>query len=394
MAQTISPSTRRTKPSRKRHFPCVTISFLFLLTVICLAAVAAIGTLIFLPAQVDRAFGPPAPGIGLFQRTYLSARLFLHSNDLTLPHNPFAGGQPFKIEMGESPLSVASRLKNEGFISDAGAFRDFLVYSGQDKTIQAGDYTLSAKMSAIEIAKALQDATPTEVNFRILPGWRIEEIAEALPTSGLNIPAEVFVNAASTPPPGNSLSKELPPHATLEGFLFPGAYTLPRDTNTIQLINTLLNNFEGKVGNDIRGGFTRQGLSLFEGVTLASMVEREAVVGDEMPMIASVFLNRLAAGEMLASDPTVQYAIGYNPEQKTWWTNPLSASDLQIDSPFNTYRVTGLPPGPIASPGLHALQAVAFPAKTNYYYFRAACDNSGRHTFSETYNQHVQSACP
>jgi UPF0755 protein len=90
----------------------------------------------------------------------------------------------------------------------------------------------------------------------------------------------------------------------------------------------------------------------------------------------------------------VQYALGYNSAQKTWWTNPLSRTDLQLDSPYNTYIYPGLPPGPIANPGLAALRAVAFPAQTPYYYFRAACDQSGRHNFSETYDQHLQKSCP
>ena len=113
-----------------------------------------------------------------------------------------------------------------------------------------------------------------------------------------------------------------------------------------------------------------------------------------MPLIASVFINRLNAGLKLDSDPTVQYALGYNSEDKSWWTNPLSLTDLKIDSPYNTYLYAGLPPGPIASPDLSALRAVAFPAQTPYYYFRAACDGSGKHEFSETFQEHLSKECP
>jgi UPF0755 protein len=107
-----------------------------------------------------------------------------------------------------------------------------------------------------------------------------------------------------------------------------------------------------------------------------------------------VFYNRLKAGANLASDPTVQYALGYNQDQATWWTNPLSQQDLQVDSPYNTYLYPSLPPGPISNPGLAALEAVAFPADTPYFYFRAACDNSGRHVFAKTYDEHLANACP
>ncbi len=149
-----------------------------------------------------------------------------------------------------------------------------------------------------------------------------------------------------------------------------------------------------KIDSELINAFNRQGLSLFEAVTLASIIEREAIIAEESPLIASVFLNRLAIGMRLDADPTVQYALGYNSSQGTWWTNPLSLADLQVDSPYNTYRVTELPPGPISNPGPEALRAVAFPAQTPYYYFRAACDKSQRHVFAETFEEHKGNACP
>jgi UPF0755 protein len=145
---------------------------------------------------------------------------------------------------------------------------------------------------------------------------------------------------------------------------------------------------------ELQDGFSRQGLNVYQAVTLASIIEREAIVDEEMPLIASVFFNRLAIGMKLETDPTIQYALGYNLSQNTWWTNPLTLSDLEVDSPYNTYLHPGLPPGPICNPGLAALQAVAFPAQTPYYYFRARCDGSGLHSFAETFEQHIQNACP
>ena len=122
-------------------------------------------------------------------------------------------------------------------------------------------------------------------------------------------------------------------------------------------------------------------------------MQREAIQKDEAPLIASVYLNRWKIGMKLEADPTVQYAIGYNTAQSTWWTNPLSAFDLQFDSPFNTYVYDGLPPTPISNPGMEALNAVAFPAETTYYFFRAKCDGSGYHSFSETFEEHVGNGC-
>ena len=214
----------------------------------------------------------------------------------------------------------------------------------------------------------------------ILAGWRLEEIGAALPTSGLSVAPEAFISAARA--------------AAFEGMLFPGTHQLPRDTGIDDLLHVLTQAFEQTVTEEMRDGYAQQGLNLQQATTLASIIEREAVVADEMPLIASVFLNRLAIGMNLDADPTVQYAVGFNSAQNTWWTNPLSLADLQFDSPYNTYRYPGLPPGPIANPGINALRAVAFPAQTPYYYFRATCDGSGRHFFAETFDEHVNNACP
>ena len=111
-------------------------------------------------------------------------------------------------------------------------------------------------------------------------------------------------------------------------------------------------------------------------------------------MIASVFYNRMGINMRLQTDPTVQYALGYDAARGTWWTNPLSLADLRVDSPYNTYLHPGLPPGPISNPSLAALQAVAAPAKSNYYYFQARCDKSSLHNFAETLEQHQQNNCP
>jgi UPF0755 protein len=151
-------------------------------------------------------------------------------------------------------------------------------------------------------------------------------------------------------------------------------------------------NMEARLSQDLLQGFQDQGLTPFEAITLASIVEREAVVPSERPLIASVFLNRLNLGIPLQADPTVQFALGRSPDG--WWKRSLSADDLQFDSRYNTYLYGGLPPGPIAGPGLASLQSVASPAETGYLFFRAACDDSGRHLFATTFEEHVANACP
>ena len=379
---------------RKRRVPCLTLILLSLLALVCLAAIGVVAGGIILPQRAQQAFGPPSSQLDHLQLIRLSARLLLNANDLTLPENAYGGEQSFDVQLGESPRDIAVRLEEQGLIGNSEAFRDYLVYSGFDKTIQAGAYRLSPKMTPIEIAHQLQDATPKEVSVNILPGWRLEEIANTLPTTGLEVSPQEFLSTTVEIPAGYDFLNELPASATLEGFLFPGKYILPRETTAQGLVNAMLNRFNEQLDSDLRQGFKRQGLSLYQAVTLASIVQREAISEAEMPIIASVFYNRLQANIKLESDPTVQYALGYNTAQNTWWTNPLSSVDLKTTSPYNTYQNPGLPPGPIDNPGLSALRAVAFPAQTPYYYFRAACDGSGKHSFSETYQQHLDKGCP
>jgi len=218
----------------------------------------------------------------------------------------------------------------------------------------------------------------------------LEEIAASLPTSGLKVTPEEFIEAVRNP---NHPLDYFPEGASAEGFLFPGSYSLARDMTADQLVSTLLQNFSVNMSSDLQGNISRQGLDIYNTVILASIIEREAIVPDEQPMIASVFFNRLNNGMKLDSDPTVQYAIGYDNLNGTWWKNPLTLDDLTIDSPFNTYKYSDLPPAPISNPNLSAIQAVAFPAETPYFYFRARCDGSGLHAFAETFEQHLQNAC-
>lgn len=359
----------------------------------CVAIAVIISAIIGVQDRAYQLFGEPANYLSDQQRIYLSLQLILQTQDLSMPLDTSGVPMPFKVQEGETTASVIQRLESAGLVRNAGALRAYLVYRGLDTTIQAGEYELNPAMTAVEIAYALQDATPTIVKFRILPGWRMEEIAQALPTSGLNITQNEFL-IASQSNPSSVLTYKFPAHATMEGFLYPDTYQLRRDVSINEFMMSILSNFEQKLSPDIQQGFLRQGLDVYSGVTLASIVQREAVIDEEMPLIASVFLNRLAAGIKLDSDPTVQYAVGYNHQQNTWWTNPLSMLDLQVDSPYNTYLYPELPPGPISNPGITALSAVAFPAQSPYYYFRSACDGSGRHTFAETFQQHVANECP
>jgi UPF0755 protein len=364
-------------------------SHLILAALILVFLVAVYLFLGYIPARASMLYGPPARSLSISDRIEYSARLLSQGDQLVTPLNPGGAEQPFRIEQGESISSVAVRLEQSSLIASAQAFYDYVVYTGLDLTIQAGDYTLSPALSIVDLARELQDSTPEDVTFVILPGWRMEEIAASLPTSGLDISPEAFIAAAQNPPHVLDISS-----SNMEGFFYPDSYRVPRSTIVDQLLDLIARNFSLHITDDMRQGFAAQGLDLYQAVTLASIVERESVHDDEQALIASVFLNRLQVGMTLGSDPTVQYALGYDSYAQTWWKNPLSLEDLKFDSLYNTYIYAGLPPTPISNPSLGALRAVAFPATSPYYYFQANCDGSGYHTFAVTFEEHLANGCP
>ena len=219
---------------------------------------------------------------------------------------------------------------------------------------------------------------------------RMEEIAASLPTSGLTITPEDFLAAVNDPPQVLDFASP----ATMEGFFYPDTYTLPRETGVEELLDIIGRNFTVRLTNEMQNAFTNRGLTVLDAVTLASIVEREAVHIEEASAIASVYLNRLAIGMKLDADPTVQYALGFQQTTNSWWKSPLSLDDLKVDSPYNTYLLAGLPPTPISNPSFEALMAVAYPQSTSYYFFRAACDGSGYHVYAETLEEQIANACP
>jgi UPF0755 protein len=370
----------------------IRLTVVLLFVIICVALASAAFLSFWLPARAEEKFGPPSQALGFAQRVIYSYRLLANEANLSTPLD--AQGQPhiFTIGMGESVNSIATRLEEERLITNSDTFRTYLVYAGMDIAIQAGKFQLSPAMTPVEIAHKLQNPVPDEVEFVILPGWRVEEIAAGLPTSGLDISGDDLLSLVANPP-GDIFPKGFP-QGSLEGFLMPGSYQVKRNISTKDLVGRFTNRFNDEVNQEMRDSFIAHGLNLAQAVTLASIIQREAMLTEEQPVIASVFYNRIAAGMKLESDPTVQYALGYQSLKNTWWKNPLSAEDLNFDSRYNTYVYPGLPPGPISNPSLDALRAVANPATTGYFYFRAQCDGSGRHSFSVTYQEHLNNGCP
>ncbi len=360
----------------------IVILLLFLLLV-----AVTLGGLIYPLRRAQQLFGPPAPGLSLRQRWRLSLTLTLRAETLQRPVVFPTPEVTVYLPPGASANEIAGSLWEQGLIADPAAFLAYLMYTGADRRLQQGTYRLQSPLSAIQVAARLQNPTARLLTVQVLPGWRREEIAASLEAL---FPPEAFL-AATQRAADYDLPFEVPEGATLEGFLFPGVYTLSPADAPEDLVRLMLTRFAQAVTPTLLQGFAAQGLSPYQALILASIVQREAVLEEEMPLIASVYLNRLHAGMRLEADPTVQYALG---TPNAWWKSPLEAVDLQVDSPFNTYRQDGLPPAPIANPGEAALRAVAFPSSTPYLFFRAACDGSGRHVFSQTFEEHVRQQCP
>jgi UPF0755 protein len=335
-------------------------------------------------------------GIDVAENVYLQTYLDSRAKQLTQPAGN--GSQPvsFSVAPGETADTIAANLAAAGLLKDTELFLNYVRFHGLDSGLEAGDFLLSPQMTIPELAGALTEGVLREVEVRFLEGWRLEEMANYLQeVNAAQIDAGEFLTIAQRQAPfdlsGYDFLASLPPEATLEGFLFPDTYRVPPDADAAYLVNKMLQNFGNRVTPAMRQAYGFYGLNLREAVTLASIVEREAVVQEERPFIAGVFLNRLDMEMKLEADPTIQYALGYDENSGKWWKNPLTLDDLAFDSPYNTYLVTGLPPGPIANPGLASLQAVAEPAQTEFIFFVVDCTAAtpGSHVFSATYEEHL-----
>jgi len=295
----------------------------------------------------------------------------------------------FIIQPGETAIGIGERLQEQGLITDATLFRRFLQYNGLDASLEAGEYQLRRNMTMREIAESLQNSLMVEVAITIPEGWRAEQVADLLAAENI-MDGSIFLAAVRQ---GDVIDHPLladrPAGANLEGYLFPETYRLPAQATPEDLLTRMLDTMQARLPIGWESMAAAQGLSLYEVITLASIVEREAVVPAERPTIASVYLNRLKEGMYLQADPTVQYAMGYQPDTGQWWKTPVTLEEYEnVNSPYNTYLYPDLPPGPIASPGASSIAAVLQPAQTTYLFFLGRGD--GSHIFANTFEEHEQ----
>jgi UPF0755 protein len=293
----------------------------------------------------------------------------------------------FVVESGESAATIAASLEELGLVTDGELFRMFIRYHEIDANLEAGEYVLRPNMTMAEIAETLQHARIEEVTVTIPEGWRAEQVAQMLAKENI-VDGDEFLALVRGGKFDYSLLQDRPEGSSLEGFLFPETYRIPAQAEAEDLIERMLSTLEERFTPEMRRLAVERGMTVYEVITLASIVEREAVITEERPLIAGVFLNRLEQGMYLRADPTVQYAKGYDATTGQWWPAVAVEDWEAVDSPYSTYLYPGLPPGPICSPGLSAIQAVLEPADTEYLFFLAKGD--GSHAFATTYEEHLQ----
>lgn len=333
-------------------------------------------------------------------QTYLNA----NRDALTRPVSVDSRPVRFEVAPGTPARVIGQQLREAGLIGDDLLFEAYVRINGLAASLEAGTFILAPNMTLVEIVEALQQARAASVTLTIPEGWRVEQVADFLRQ------AEVFADAdgGATLYREQALSGDLtgldvsrypflqerPAGTSLEGYLFPDTYQLPAEGAVpADLLARQLDVFAARVlplYEAARAAGTTD-LDLHTALIVASIVEREAVIADERPDIAAVYLNRLAIGMRLEADPTVQYAMGYQPASGQWWKTPVFLEEYSnVISPYNTYLNDGLPPGPIAAPGLGSIRAVLEPGDHDYLYFVATPDGTGAHIFARTFEEHLE----
>jgi UPF0755 protein len=295
------------------------------------------------------------------------------------PYRGYEGGEQFvDIPPGEGSRAIGNRLIAAGVVRDDLTFRLALYLSGDGRRLRAGEYRFDSAMTPKQVIEKLVRGDVYVINVTFPEGLTIAEMAKIFESRGLG-PAAAFVRAATDASPIQALD---PAARDLEGYLFPETYRVPRRADAAALVRLMTARFEAVFTPAMRAASEAKGQTIRQIVTLASIVEKEASRPDERPIVAAVYTNRLRLGMPLQADPTV--IVGLQRAGK--YTGNIRRDDLDFDSPYNTYRYPGLPPGPIASPGRGALEAAVQPAAVDFLYFVSR--NDGSHEFARTLAEH------
>ncbi|MGK2965559.1 MAG: endolytic transglycosylase MltG [Tepidiformaceae bacterium] len=302
----------------------------------------------------------------------------------------------YVLSEGSSASTIGDELQALGVIRSGSQFQLLVSLMGVHDRIQADTYRFQKGLPATVVIDRMVNRVTIPTDRVTFPeGIRIEEMAALAEEAGFGTRDEFLaaVAAATVPPELEAIIPAGTTYDRFQGFLFPDTYILPVGAQPEDLVSLMLDTMVIRFSAELQQAAAAQGLTPYDAIRLAAIVEREAVLAEERPVIASVFLNRLRDGIKLDADPTVQYAVAADPASVAefgYWKRGLTVADLDTVSPYNTYLNAGLPPSPITNPGLAAIEAVAHPDVTPFYYFVAdGIKGDGSHVFAETYEEHL-----
>ncbi len=332
----------------------------------------------------------------LFKLIFVLAAIVLfiffisYSNAIGKPSNRSGEDFPFTVKSGESVSAIARDLKSAGIIKSEYYFKLYVWLNKLQSGLQAGEYILSSRLSIKEIAAMLSagQIKNREKIFKIIEGWTISDIEKSLEKN--KIISDKSFSALAKRKIGDwqfSYAKpdflaDAPGSVDLEGYLFPDTYRIYVDASAEDIIKKALDNFNIKLSPDLREAISQQNKSIHEIITMASIIEKEVSNEADRNLVSGIFWKRLSLGIALQADSTVNYATGKS-------SPGVSFEDKEIDSPFNTYKYRGLPPGPICSPSLSSIKAAIYPEQSPYLYYLNRQD-TGETIFSKTYEEHLE----
>jgi len=281
----------------------------------------------------------------------------------------------YTVQKGWGDDEIASSLQKLGIVRSGYFFKFYSILSLKHSSLQAGEYNLSPRMSAYQIASKMAQGDVIRDTAVILEGWDIKDIGKYLESKNI-CKQDYFVSLTKRDYSDDfTFLQDKPKSAGLEGYLFPDTYEIAKGETCEDVLSAMLTNFDQKLTPEIKEEIKKQEKSIFDIVTMASMIEKEVRTLDDKKIVAGILWKRLAIGMPLQIDATIVYITG-NPN--------ISTADKKINSPYNTYKYYGLPEGPISSPGIDSINAAIYPTKTNYWYYLT----DGKTIFSETLEEH------
>lgn len=311
--------------------------------------------------------------------------IFYFRFEVYYSHGSLKTSRFFEIKEGEGNLDIAGNLEEKGFISNKWYLYYYLRTHGKLNRLLPGEYELSGSLTIPEIVGNITQGKDMAIKVTFPEGLTVKQLAQRL--NDKSLPGDQFLSIATDSPKWDFRSRydflSDQKIATLEGFLFPDTYFFDKDATAEDIVTKLLDNFDRKLTSQMRQDIISRNSSIEDTIILASIVEREVQTAEDMKIVAGIFLNRINSGQRLQSDATLSYALGDNEDSH-------SGKDLDLDSPYNSYRLSGLPPTPISNPGMNAILAAIYPQASGYNYFLTSTVNGTKEVmYAKTYDEHL-----